>query len=153
MFLDRFADFGTICYFGGKFPWDIFLPHKRRVNLINLYLIDIFLNFLFHRIEFWSFSVHLIEEEGDQAMSSWSFLARGVALPWNTNTDLTFSNKHFGHRTSLLVVNIRICKKAFHWFHYVSSWPHDHSFRRFSKMFYFSSEKFPVAKFLTHKKR
>ena len=51
MFLDRFADFGTICYFGGKFPWDIFLPHKRRVNLINLYLIDIFLNFLYHPIE------------------------------------------------------------------------------------------------------
>ena len=64
-------------------------------------------------------------------MSSWSFLARGVALPWSTHTDLTFSNKHFGHRTSLPVVNIRICKKAFHWFHYVSSWPWSH----FSEIF------------------
>ena len=69
MFLDRFADFGANCYFGGKFPWDIFLPHKRRVNLINVYLIEIFLNFLFHLIRL-IFSGHLIEEEGDQAMSS-----------------------------------------------------------------------------------
>ena len=112
MFLDRFANFETNCYFWGKYL-RIFLYLTREGLIWSIYLIYIFLNFLFHPIEL-IFFFHLIEEGGDQAMSSWSFLARGVALPWNTNTDLTFSNKHFGHRTSRPVVNILICKKTFH---------------------------------------
>ena len=124
----------------------------------SIYLIYIFLNFLFHPIEL-IFFFHLIEEEGDQAMSSWSFLARGVALPWNTNTDLTFSNKHFGHRTSRPVENILFCKKAFYPVLILTDFIKSHFdlitvFRDFQNIFILLlKNSLSTAKFLTHKKR